>query len=563
MVSRIYPVENNEGIVHGFVFANTDVTERNRIHRELEQYRHHLEELVEQRTVKLQEEISHRKSAQQALQASNEALVTILDSMDLAIQVVSLNRDETIFLNDRLNALLVEGQQSSLHYHFFAPLGCDDLVEDGEAKADPESNRDVKSISCFDPVLKRWYILQEQVITWVDRRKVRLQIATDITARKQIDEERQRVEKLESLGVLAGGIAHDFNNLLTGIMGSLSLLQYQAASGNPNYALLDSAVKATSRATSLTQQLLTFSKGGDPVRSVIAVEEVLRESVTFSLQGSAVKTMICLDGDLYHVKADGGQLSQVFHNLAINAKQVMPDGGVLAVSAVNYTHENHFVVNDLSPGKYVRIDFSDTGPGISPDIIDKIFDPYFTTKAKGEGLGLAMVHTIVTKHNGKITVDQNPDCGVTFRIFLPACEQVALAPSAGTIDRPDSCGRVLLMDDDETIREVGEAILVHLGYTVETAADGESLLARYQEALAADGAFDVVILDLTIPGGMGGEEVARRLALTNPEAKLIASSGYADSPIMADCGSFGFSAILKKPYMVEQVAEVLEKILQR
>jgi len=560
MVSRIYPVENDQGVVHGFVFANTDVTERNRIHRELDRYRHHLEELVEERTAELKDEIQHRVTAQHALQVSYDALVTILDSMELAIQVVSVTHNEVIFRNNRLKEIIAEREQRSPDDQLFRLLG--HYANDVKMRIEDGNNHE-RHLTYFDPASGRWFQMDERVIAWVDGGKVRLQVATDITERKQIDEERQRVEKLESLGVLAGGIAHDFNNLLTGIMGSLSLLQCQAESGNPNYALLDSAVKATSRATSLTQQLLTFSKGGAPVRSVIAVEEVLREAVTFSLRGSAVKSTLCIDSDLYHIEADGGQLSQVFHNLAINAKQVMVDGGVLAVSAVNYSHQHHSAVNDLTPGRYVRIDFRDTGPGIPPEIIDKIFDPYFTTKATGEGLGLAMVHTIIAKHNGKITVDQNSDRGVTFRIFLPASKQVATTLSAGTLDRPDSHGRILLMDDDEAIRQVGESILVHLGYRVETAADGESLLARYREALDVDAVYDAVILDLTIPGGMGGEEVVRRLIQMNPQAKVIASSGYSDSPIMADCERFGFSAVLKKPYKVEQLAGVLQNILQR
>lgn len=560
MVSRIYPVENEKGVVHGFVFANTDVTERNRIHRELDRYRHHLEELVDERTVKLKDEIQQRIRAQRGIQASYDAMMTLLDSLDLAIRVVSLEHGEIIFQNNRLKDILAKGERTAENYHLFDMI----RIDSGEIGASCRDENDKEQTSSrFDPVTGRWFLITDRVITWVDGRKVRLQVATDITERKQIDEERQRVEKLESLGVLAGGIAHDFNNLLTGIMGSLSLLQYQAESGNPNYALLDSAVKASSRATSLTQQLLTFSKGGDPVRSVIALEDVLREAVTFSLHGSAVKSTICLDGDLYHVEADGGQLSQVFHNLAINAKQVMEDGGVLAVSAVNYSHPKQPGINDLPPGKYVRIDFTDSGPGIAPEIIDKIFDPYFTTKAKGEGLGLAMVHTIIAKHGGRITAEPNPDCGVTFRIFLPASDQLAATPPVAITEGPESFGRVLLMDDEEAIRQVGEAILVHLGYSVVTAADGEALLARYQEALATDAAYDAVILDLTIPGGMGGEEVARRLARMNPAVKVIASSGYSDSPVMADCSRFGFSAILKKPYMVEEMSQVLQKILQR
>lgn len=561
MVSRIYPVENGKGKVSGFVFANTDVTERNRIHRELELYRHHLEELVEERTSTLIQEVQHRKTAQKGLQASYDSLVTILDSMDFAIQVISLEQDEIIFINNRLNTLSAEGNKIKPDYQLFAPLATlSQVTEKGDSLA---GQGDERSITHFDAVTNRWYLLQEREILWVDRSRVLLQVATDITERKQIDEERQRVEKLESLGVLAGGIAHDFNNQLTGIMGSLSLLKSRTDPANRNYGLLDNAVKAATRATSLTRQLLTFSKGGAPVRSIIAVEEVLREAVSFALTGSAVKTIIKIDSDLARTEADPGQLNQVFHNLALNAKQVMPDGGTLTVSAGTYSISNRKHLNDLPPGKYIRIDFSDTGPGIAPEISDKIFDPYFTTKKTGEGLGLATVHTIITKHNGKITVEPNTGTGSTFRILLPATKKVAPILSKKKTSRQISHGKILLMDDEEVIRQVGKAMLNHLGYTVDIAADGREALRHYTAAWESKKPYDVVILDLTIPGGMGGREAARRLLQINPKVKTIASSGYSDSPVMANSTDYGFSAVLQKPYKVEEVADTLQHLLAK
>lgn len=560
MVSRIYPVENDKGKVSGFVFANTDVTERNRIHRELEVYRHHLEELVEERTSTLIQEVQHRKTAQQGLQASYDSLVTILDSMDIAIQVISLEQDESIFINNRLDTLSIEGKKIKPDYQLFSPLAA--LPQITEQRDSLGGQGDERSITHFDTVTNRWYLLHEREILWVDRSRVLLQVATDITERKQIDEERQRVEKLESLGVLAGGIAHDFNNQLTGIMGSLSLLQSRTDPESRNYGLLDNAVKAATRATSLTRQLLTFSKGGAPVRSVIAVGEVLREAVSFALTGSAVKTIIAIDSDLAHTEADPGQLSQVFHNLALNAKQVMPDGGTLTVSAQNFAIKSRKYLNGLPPGKYIRIDFSDTGPGIAPEISDKIFDPYFTTKETGEGLGLATVHTIITKHKGKITVEPNTDTGATFRIILPATSKVPPVLSKRKEIRQRSQGRILLMDDEEIICQVAKAMLTHLGYTVEITGDGKEALRYYTAAWESKNPYDIVILDLTIPGGMGGKEVARRLLQINPKVKAIASSGYSDSPVMANSTDFGFSAVLQKPYKVEEVADTLQHLLE-
>lgn len=413
----------------------------------------------------------------------------------------------------------------------------------------------------FDPVLERWFIFQERIIDWVNGRPVRLQVAADITERKQIDLERQRMEKLESLGVLAGGIAHDFNNLLTGIMGSLSLLQFQAEQGAVDTGLIENAVKASSRATSLTQQLLTFSKGGDPVCKVIDVGEVLRESVSFSLRGANIRCDIDIAADLSAIDADEGQLSHVFHNLAINAKQAMEGGGRLLVTAADSVLlENQ--VADLPEGNYVRIDFSDTGPGISPENLDKVFDPYFTTKKSGEGLGLAMVHTIINKHHGKIAVRPNPDQGVTFTVYLPISGNSPASQVQAAEEYSPHGGHILLMDDEETIRDVGAAMLGHLGYHVVTVADGLEAIRRYQGAYAKQ-PFDIVILDLTIPGGMGGEEAASRLAAIDPEVRIIASSGYADSPVLSDFRRFGFSGVLKKPYRLEEMRTVVGTLLQK
>lgn len=561
MVSRIYPVESNGGQVHGFVFANTDVTERNKIHRELELYRNHLEELVDERTSKLQEEIRHRNDAQSALQVSYESVVTILDSMELAIQVTSMTQDELIFMNYQLQTLLEQGSRICSNYNLFAPLNSKDQSAESlnlSDRADVERDRPE---TVFDDVMGRWYVLEECVITWVDGRSVRLQVATDITERKQIDDEKQRIERLESLGVLAAGIAHDFNNLLTGIMGSLSLLKVQTEQGSSNHSLLHSAEKAATRATSLTRQLLTFSKGGAPVRKVISLETILKEEVEFALRGSSVGVTMSIDDDLAHTEADSGQLSQVFHNLALNAKQAMPEGGRLLIGAENVFLREGPQATDLPGGNYIKIEFRDTGPGIVSDIQDKIFEPYFSTKATGKGLGLATAHKIILKHNGMISVHSKIDGGATFRIYLPASEDVAVVLKEEAQLSVASQRRILLMDDDEIIREVATAILDRLGYVVDLVADGEALVARYAASQGEQKGYDAVILDLTIQGGMGGEEALGKLVQMNPEVKAIASSGYSDSPVMSDCLRYGFTAILQKPYKVEEVAKVLGRVL--
>ncbi|WP_163340403.1 ATP-binding protein [Desulfopila sp. IMCC35008] len=563
MVSRIYPVKSNGGHVHGFVFANTDITERNKLHRELELYRHHLEELVDERTSKLQEEIRHRKDAQSALQMSYDAVVTILDSMDHAIQVTSVAQGELIFMNNQLQTLLEEGRKIGSDYNLFASLISTERPVEPLKLSDNNGDELERSEIFFDDVMSRWYVLDECIITWVDGRLVRLQVATDITERKQIDDEKKRVERLESLGVLAGGIAHDFNNLLTGIMGSLSLLKIQTEDGSSNHSLLDSAEKAASRATSLTRQLLTFSKGGAPVRKVISLETILKEEVEFALRGSSVGVTMNIDDDLSHIEADSGQLSQVFHNLALNAMQAMPEGGRLIIVAENVFLKEGAHSADLPGGKYIKVEFRDSGPGIIPEIQEKIFEPYFSTKATGKGLGLATVHKIIVKHNGKISVHSKVDGGTIFRMYLPSSDHAAVVLNEKAQLPVAMQGRILLMDDDEIICEVATAILSRLGYVVDSVADGETLVARYAASRSEGQAYDAVIMDLTIQGGMGGEEAVKKLLQINPKVQAIASSGYADSPIMSDCLQYGFAAILQKPYKVEEMASVLRQVIDR
>lgn len=553
MVSRVYPVVSSEGYIHGFVFANTDVTERNQTHRELDKYRHHLEDIVEERTAELKLEIQNRKAAQKGLQVSYDSLITVLDSMDLAIQVVASDKGKVIFMNSRLRSLLGERTCLDSVNDLF-----DSLSSGEKTKGDLSKEA---SVTVFDEATGRWFLLQEQIIRWLDDSLVRLQTATDITERKKIDEELKRVEKLDSLGVLAGGIAHDFNNLLTGVTGSLSLLKYQSESGNPSISLLDSAVHAVSRATSLTQQLLTFSKGGEPVKSVVNITGILREAVEFSLRGTAVRLDLQVDENLSEVEADEGQLSQVFYNLVINAKQTMPEGGVLTVTAKNHCVSNVESSDVLPVGKCVQIDFADSGPGIPSDILNKIFDPYFTTKEAGEGLGLATVHAIIAKHNGKITASNTDQGGARFRILLPTSEKPLPKPGKSESPRKESGGRILLMDDEEMIREVAEAMLIQLGYSVDTVTDGELAIEKYRGALEKGQPYDAVIFDLTIPGGMGGKKATERLTQIDPQLKAIASSGYSGGRVLAESKQYGFCAVLQKPYHLKEMASVLHKVL--
>ncbi len=390
---------------------------------------------------------------------------------------------------------------------------------------------------------------------------------SDITDKRRMEQELLRAQSIESIGFLAGGIAHDFNNILTGVLGNLSLARLRIPPGGPTYEALAEAERATLRARALTEQLLTFSQGGAPLKRATSIAQVLRESGQFALRGSVVRSDFSLPADLWPVEADPGQMSQVVHNLMLNACQAMPAGGVVAVKAENVVLETgHSEPLPLAPGCYVKIAIHDEGVGIPPEHLDHIFEPYFTTKEKGSGLGLATTYSIIRRHDGHITVESKPGQGATFVIYLPA--QPNLAPveveecPAGTPRRPArGHGRVLVMDDEEPVREMAARLLQHLGYTVDLVRDGAEALHLYQSAREARHPFDAVIMDLTVPGGMGGAEAISRLLELDPEAHAIVSSGYSTDPVLAHFRAYGFAGILVKPYRIEDVASALQQIL--
>jgi PAS domain S-box-containing protein len=381
----------------------------------------------------------------------------------------------------------------------------------------------------------------------------------DISAQRR--EELLHAQKIESVGVLAGGIAHDFNNLLTGILGNISLAKRFVGADARVVQRLTEAEKACQRATALTQQLLTFAKGGAPVRQTVAIAELLHESTVFALRGSKVRADVAIAEDLWPVDADVGQLNQAVQNVVLNAAQAMPDGGTVQVRADN------MVVHPGSPlplpaGRYLNIVVADHGSGIPADILPKIFDPYFTTKAQGNGLGLATAYAIMTKHEGYITAASEVGVGTTLSLYLPASthqvpsrQEVAVAPSSGA-------GRILVMDDEEAIRELLRVTLTTLEYTVVCTENGAEAVAAYQRAQATGQRFTAVILDITIPGGLGGKETLEQLRAIDPHVKAIISSGYAHDPIMANFAQYGFSGVITKPYTVERLQHALQGVIQ-
>ena len=372
----------------------------------------------------------------------------------------------------------------------------------------------------------------------------------DITELRQARQEMLKAVKLESLGVLAGGIAHDFNNILTAVFGNISLARFQLHDSEAVQKRLNDAENAIVRATDLTKQLLTFARGGEPVKKIIKVNELLQDSARFLLHGSKVDCQFCLEDGSWPVEADEGQLSQVIHNLVLNAVQAMPQGGKLMVRA-------HNIDAPVKADRCVEISVADTGTGIPESTLQRIFDPYFTTKPQGNGLGLATCYSIINKHGGKIRVESTVGKGTTFIISLPASDRECEPAPKFLAKLSHGSGRVLVMDDNEDIRSTARVILAELGYTVELTENGAEAVELYLQRKEQGTPFSAVILDLTIPGGMGGKETLEKLVDIDPAIKAIVSSGYSNDPVMANHREHGFSAVLSKPYLPQEMGMVL------
>jgi PAS domain S-box-containing protein len=382
----------------------------------------------------------------------------------------------------------------------------------------------------------------------------------DITREKIREQELLKTQKLESLGVLAGGIAHDFNNLLSGIMGNISLGKLGADQGEDITESLDEALRVASRASALTRQLLVFSKGGAPVKKTASISEVLKDSTIFALRGSKVKCEFSIAKDLRPVRVDLGQFSQVLHNLVLNAVQAMPRGGTIRLDAHNADLKEQSGL-PLEVGRYVKILIEDEGLGIPPEHLSKVFDPYFTTKHQGSGLGLTMTYSTIHAHDGHIAVESEMGKGTTFCIYMPASSEELVESEEREVQLKKGSGKILVMDDDEAIREVTEKILLELGYEVGSASDGAETIALYRDAAQSGQPFDAVIMDLTIPGGMGGKEAIQQLLKIDPKVIAIVSSGYSNDPIMSEYKKYGFRGVATKPYRIEKLSWVLHDVL--
>lgn len=385
-------------------------------------------------------------------------------------------------------------------------------------------------------------------------------VIRDITEEVKFRNELLKIEKLESIGILAGGIAHDFNNILTAIIGNITLARLVSPENGRLNEILADAELASQRARDLTQQFLTFSKGGAPVRQIASVEEIIRDSSRFVLRGSRVRCVYDFKEGLWPVNVDVGQFSQVIQNLVLNAEQAMPEGGEVTIVTDNLTVRKDSGM-PLDPGKYVKIVVSDSGVGIPTENLSKVFDPYFTTKAGGNGLGLTSTFSIVKRHDGYISVESSPGSGTSFSIYLPSTDSVEVAVKGVEARPAPATGKVLFMDDDEAVNVTASKMLEHLGFRVEIAHDGGQAVDLYERSLDAGEPFDVVILDLTIPGGMGGKKTLERLMALDGGVRAVVSSGYSTDLVMAHYRDYGFRGVIAKPYRIDELSRVLNMVM--
>ncbi|WP_447963061.1 PAS domain S-box protein [Nitrospira sp. Ecomares 2.1] len=514
-------------------------------------------------------DISDRKRLEQALIAEKDHLVTTLQSV--AEGIITTDREGRIsFLNPLAEQITEWTTHEALHRPFqeIFRLTGDSKKNDAEPSLQFSSRTLV--LSELDA--------PQQLLTKCGRqRKITVRegpirdhsghlvgtviVFRDITDQSRQLEEQQRISKLNSLGVLAGGLAHDFNNILTTILGNVFVAKLRMVSSDPLTQNLEQAEQACLRAKELTQQLLTFAKGGAPIKTSIALGELLRKSTIFALSGSSISCHFDIPDDLWPLDADPGQIRQVFQNITLNARQAMPHAGHLSLKVENVRLNDSSALPSpaLIPGNYVRISFEDQGNGIEARQLANIFDPYYTTKPGASGLGLATAHSIIQQHHGHISVTSKVGVGTIFTLFLPSAH---VTPEVETENIPaiprNYRGRVLVMDDEHSIRRMVEDALTQFGYDVVSAPDGQTAINLVSKGLADGKKFEVVILDLTIPGAMGGVKAIQHLRKLDPRIKAIVTSGYSDDPIMCDFQEHGFQGILVKPYKIFDLAKTLE-----
>lgn len=525
-------------------------------------------------------DITERKKMEEALAAEKERLSVTLRS--IAESVISVDiKGNVVFMNEVAEQLTGWTQADAIGKPLCdvlnvvdsknKPIACHEIVNDVIEKGD---------ISCTITIDEGILIAKDETEKIIAQSCAPIRdkdnnilgvviILRDITDKQKLEKELFKATKLESIGLLAGGIAHDFNNILTGITSSLFMAKMSLDKDSTIYKFIFEAEKAAFRATKLTNQLITFAKGGAPIKESQSIREIIEEAVGFSLSGSNIDCELKLPEDLWAIEIDRGQIDQVITNLIINAEQAMPEGGTITLNAENIVIDDSIPKDTtaflpLNPGNYIKISVKDEGVGIRPEDLESIYDPYFTTKDNGSGLGLTICYSIIRKHNGVIYAKSRMGVGTTFHVYLPVSGKKAKKIEKKEEETPlTGTGKILVMDDEEVVRITAGQILRSIGYKVDYAKDGSEAIIKYKKAMESEEPFDAVIMDLTIPGGMGGMEAVQKLIEIDPDVRTIVTSGYSHDPIMANFKEHGFSGVITKPYMVEEFNAVIKGVISK
>lgn len=516
------------------------------------------------------QDISDRKKAESALASERERLAITLRS--IGDGVITTDLDHKIVLINKITEQLTGWSQQEANgrpvQEVFNIINqksgkpCDSLVDRVIASGKIVGLADHTALIAKDGTR---YIIEDSGAPIFDKESKIIGtviVFRDVTEERRTAEELLKVKKLESVGVLAGGIAHDFNNILAAILGNIELAGMSIDLTSEAYPLLQDAKKASLRAKDLTQQLLTFSKGGDPVKKTTLIGETITESANFVLHGSPISCQFSIPADLWLVDIDSGQISQVIQNLVLNAKHAMPEGGEIRINCSNIANMKSETPLRL-PGKaYIKITVQDTGCGITDKYLERLFDPYFTTKQEGSGLGLAITHSIINKHNGHIAVQSKMGEGTIFTIYLPASDKQITHDPTKEAHKPETIkAKILVMDDERAVRSIAKHILGYLGHEVLQAENGKEAIEIFNEHRKGGKPVDVIIMDLTIPGGMGGKDAIQEILNIDSEAKVIVSSGYSNDPVMANYREYGFKAAIAKPFLLAELNKTLTDVL--
>lgn len=563
---------DQNGVVVEYQLVGRDVTEEKRIESELQKYREHLEDLVRERTKELeiinkelQSEIAERKRIEKDLVESEKRYRSVVE--DQTELIVRHRPDGTIaFVNPAFCKFFGKEERELIGTPFLQRIANKDreLLGNSIGKLSPSLPVTSSEVEVLDHRGERaWILWTHRGIFDDDGRLIEIQsVGLNITDRIKLMNEVIKIQKLESIGMLAGGIAHEFNNLFTAILSNIALAKLNMPENTVAYQRLTATERSIWTARNLTQQLLTFSKGGEPIKEVTEVKEIIEGALKLVPVNPSVEYDLAIDDNVSPVDVDKGQMMQVLANIIMNAHEAMPGGGKITITARNsdYNLDNStFAIQS----QYVIVSVVDSGIGIPPENLSRIFDPFFTTKTHGKGLGLSVAHSVVKKHGGHIEVESEIGKGTVFRIYLPAANNKKIeTKTMEQVETPASTKalRILLMDDEEDILEVISEMLKQAGYEVDCSKEGRETIEKYKRAIKEGKPFDIVIMDLIVREGMSGKEAMKELLEIDPNVKAIVSSGYSNDPVMAEYGRFGFSGVLPKPYSMKELIDAVNKI---